>query len=304
MKYTYLTFMLLFLMIGKVVAQSPGWEVNENNFQYTMSYVAFLNVDGSTLANKNDKVACFVNGECRGVTNLTYVESKDSYYAYLTVFANENNETLNFKIYDSASDRVVDVERTDSFEINAHKGDLFQAFSIASPALNNNAEILDFSFQGVSINHKVIKGNEITLFLDKSIDRTTLTPLFELSSGASLYFGDVKQESGSNFIDFSKPVLFQVLSADQSVLKQWTLLVNSSSGTISYYKKDAVCYQGGAIKVTTSENELEINLYKNDVIVAVQSINNGEAIFGNLQTGTYKVVISGNVKEISINLKN
>lgn len=295
--------MLLFFTTGKLLAQVPEWTVSENNFQYTMSFVGFLNIDGFTLANANDKVGCFVNGECRGVTALTYVESEDRYYAYLTVFANENNETINFKIYDSANNRVVDVENTQNFEINEHKGNLFQAFSLASPALSNNAQILDFSFQGVSINDQDITGTEITLFLDKAIDRTSLIPVFELDSGASIFLEGTEQFSESNTIDFSNPVIFQVVSEDQSVVTQWTLNVVSSGGTVTYYKKDAVCYQGGAIKVTTSENETDISLFKNDIAIAVQSINNGEAVFSNLEVGTYRVMISGNVKEISINLK-
>mgnify|MGYP000895412356 CR=1 FL=1 len=91
--YIYSTVVLFFIGIN-AFGQSPNWSVNENNFQYTMSFVSFVNVDGIELSNADDKVAAFVNGECRGITNLTYVASKDSYYAYLTVFSNENNEEL------------------------------------------------------------------------------------------------------------------------------------------------------------------------------------------------------------------
>ncbi len=303
MKYSYLAIVLLFFTMGKALAQIPDWSVSENNFQYTMSYVSFLNIDGFTLASPNDKVACFVNGECRGVTALTYIESEDSYFAYLTAFANENSEIMQFKVYDSANNRVIDIENTDLFAINEHKGNLFQAFSIASPALSNKAEIINFSFQGVSTNNQIITDNEITLFLDKDIDKASLIPIIELDSGASIFIEGTEQISGLNTIDCNNPVIYQVVSEDQSVLKQWTLNVISSVGIVTYYKKDAVCYQGGVIKVTTSENEAAISLFKNDLALAVQSINNGEAIFSNLEVGTYKVVISGNVKEISINLK-
>ena len=165
--YIYSTVVLFFIGIN-AFGQSPNWSVNENNFQYTMSFVSFVNVDGIELSNADDKVAAFVNGECRGVTNLTYVASEDKYYAYLTVFSNENSEILNFKIYDSVNDSVKDVEKTKNFEINEHYGNLFQAFSIASPSLSSAAEITDFNFNLIEVIDSpanIPKSSSIDLFL-------------------------------------------------------------------------------------------------------------------------------------------
>jgi len=300
--YIYSTLVLFFIGIN-AFGQTPSWSVNENNFQYTMSFVAFVNINGTDLSSANDKVAAFVNGECRGVTNLTYVANENSYYAYLTVFSNENNETLNFKIYDAANDVVKEVEKTKSFEINEHYGNLFQAYSFASPALSNAAEILAFSFNGVDFNNKIISGNEIIFDIDKSIGITDLNVVFELSSGANLFIGTVNQVSGNNAIDFSSPVQFQVLSEDQTVLNQWKITVNLSEGTVVYYKKDAVCYNGGVIKVLYSEDNIDAILSKEGVTVGTQAITNGATVFSNLEIGTYRVLIGGNAKEITINLK-
>ena len=90
---------LLLLLFTKSFAQAPNWVVNGNSFQYSMTIVGFLTMDGVTLSSNNDKVAAFVNGQCRGVTNLIYVASQKGYYAYLTVFSNVNGEIVNFKIY-------------------------------------------------------------------------------------------------------------------------------------------------------------------------------------------------------------
>lgn len=300
--YIYSTIVLFFISMN-VFGQSPTWSVDENSFQYTMSFVAFVNIDGNELSSTNDKVAAFVNGECRGVTNLIYVESEESYFAYLTVFSNANGETLNFKIYDSVNDEVKEVVKTKAFEINEHHGNLFQAFSLANPALSSNAEIVDFSFSGISENDKSIIGNQIILDLNNDVDVTALNALFELSFGSKLYLGTESQLPGNNSIDFSNPVQFQVLSEDQSVLKQWLVTVNLSVGTVTYYKKDAVCYQGGAIKLLYSGNEIEAVLSIDGAELAKQTIHNEEAIFTNLEVGTYRIKVGGNVKEITINLK-
>lgn len=300
--YMYSSIVLFFISI-QVFGQSPSWAVNENNFQYTMSIVSFVNVDGQALESANDKVAAFVNGECRGIANLTYVESENSYYAYLTIFSNQNSEVLNFKIYDSVNDEIKEVSETKTFEINEHYGNLFQAYSIANPALSNSADILDFNFGSIAINDKSINSSEVVIDVDKEVDITVLNTFFELSEGAKLFIGNTGQISGSNLIDFSNPIQFQVRSEDQTVLKQWSVTVNKSIGTVIYYKKDAVCYTGGVIKVLFTENNVEAYLIKDGEVFATQTIYNGEALFSNLQVGTYKVKVSGNNKEIVINLK-
>jgi len=300
--YIYSTVVLFFIGIN-AFGQFPNWSVNENNFQYTMSFVSFVNVDGIELSNADDKVAAFVNGECRGVTNLTYVASEDKYYAYLTVFSNENSEILNFKIYDSVNDSVKDVEKTKNFEINEHYGNLFQAFSIASPSLSSAAEITDFNFNLIEVIDKAIVESEITFDVKNNTDVTALNAIFALSAGAKLFKGTENLISGSNSINYTNSVQFQVLSEDQSVLKQWIVTVKLSTGIATYYKKDAVCYAGGVIKVLFTENNQDVVLSKSDVPYATQSISNGETVFSNLETGTYKVKVGGNVKEITINLK-
>jgi len=86
MKNYILSIIGLFLIGTSIYGQAPNWSVNQNNYQYTMTFVGFLNSDGSRLVSTNDKVAAFVNGECRGIANLIFVTSENQYYAYLTVF--------------------------------------------------------------------------------------------------------------------------------------------------------------------------------------------------------------------------
>lgn len=205
--YIYST--LLFLLTGtSIFGQSPSWSVNENDFQYTMTFVGFVNVDGITLTSLNDKVGAFVNGECRGVTNLVYVASENKYFAYLTIFSNMNNEAVNFKIYDSKNKSIKDVVKTIPFGINNHFGNLFQAYSFASPALKSDAKILNFGFFGITNNDIETSGSQITISLNKGLDLSSLKSIFELSSGANLYIGTVKQISDTNSLDFTNPIQF------------------------------------------------------------------------------------------------
>ncbi len=291
---------LLFIISNTAFGQSPDWSVNENKFQYTMSFEGFINVDGKTLTSSNDKVAAFVNGECRGIASPIYVQTEKKYVVYLTVFSNTDNEIVNFKIYDAANNAVKNVEKTKVFENNKHYGDLFQSYSFASPALKSETEIIDFSLKDLKA-AKTIQGSQITLYAGKGTNVTTLNALFELSLGAKLFIGTTNKISGSNSIDFTNPVKFQILSEDQSVVKQWTVTVKL--GSADFYKKDAVCYAGGVIKVLYDENEVKADLTKDGVKISSQNIQNGQAVFNDLQTGKYIVSIGGTDKEIVINQK-
>lgn len=295
---------LIFIVNISAFAQSPNWTVDENKFQYTMSFVSFLSVNGNTLANTNDKIAAFVNGICRGVTNLSYIEIEDSYYAFLTIFANANGETLIFKIYDSSNDKITEIPKIEKFKINGHFGDLFQSYSFAQPALSKKAEILDFSFNKVTPNEKRIEDNQISFSIDKNENIENLNAVFELSPGAKLYLGSVHQYSGANSIDFTNPVNLRILSEDRSTLSEWTITVRLSYGQVTYYKKDAVCYAGGAIKVLFSINGEDVLLEKDGTLFATQTITDGETIFSELDIGTYKIKVGGNAKEVEIILKN
>ncbi|WP_289661124.1 hypothetical protein [Flavobacterium panacagri] len=297
----YIHIALLFFIISNTAfGQSPDWSVNENKFQYTMSFEGFLNVDGKTLTSPNDKLAAFVNGECRGIASPIYVQTEKKYMVYLTVFSNTDNEVVNFKIYDATNNAVKNVEKTKVFENNKHYGNLFQSYSFASPALKSEAEIIDFGFKDLNA-AKTIQGSQITLYASKGTNLAALNALFELSPGAKLFIGTSNKISGSNSIDFTNPVQFQILSEDQSVVKQWTVTVKLGSAV--FYKKDAVCYAGGVIKVLYDENEVKADLAKNGVKITSQNIQNGQTIFNNLEAGKYTVSIGSTTKEIVINQK-
>ena len=117
-----------------VSSQAPPWQVNDNEFEYTMTMVVFLNVNATTLSSTSDKLAAFVGNECRGVTNLTYVDTLDKYYAFLTVFSNSTSETINFKIYDSTNNTVIDADQSLPFEINKHYGGISSDFGFSKPS--------------------------------------------------------------------------------------------------------------------------------------------------------------------------
>ncbi|WP_240477812.1 MULTISPECIES: hypothetical protein [Cyclobacterium] len=305
MKGSIIRLAILFFICTNGYGQEPEWVVEENNFEYTMSFVSFLNIDGLNLNSTSDKVGAFVNGECRGTTNLIYVKSKDRYYAYFNVFSNTLGETIHFKVYDSEKNQVTDISETVKFETNALRGNLSQAFSIASPALNNEAQLLDFSFKDIEVVNKTENDQEMVLYLNNGVNPTLLKGVFELSDGSKLFHRGQQLISGTSVLDFSSPVYLDVLSQDESMKKQWVISVRytTRSSSIKIYKKDAVCYNGGAIKVVSDLNGGEIILFKDQIEYAKLPIVNGEVLFTDLLAGDYLLKTGDLEKNVEIILK-
>ena len=224
MKRKLIFIVVLFLLKLNLFSQSPNWQVNENQFQYTMTTVAFLNINGTTLSSTEDKVAAFVDGELRGTTNLIYVSSTDRYLAYLVIFSNSTNETVNFKIYNSNTDEIIDLPKTLNFAINQHYGNVFQAYSLASPVLSKEAKILDYNFEGTNIN-KELSTNKITIesnvFVADNIGN--LNSNFVISDGAKLFEDTNQIVSGNNSLDYSSIKTLNVLSEDESIFEEWII---------------------------------------------------------------------------------
>jgi hypothetical protein len=285
------------------LAQKPDWKVNVHDYQYSMTFVSFLNINGTELSNQNDMVAAFVGDECRGVTSLVYIENQKKYYAFLTVFSNLGGENISFRIYQADENKVVNVDRSLAFEIDGRYGDLFQSFSIAQPALSNRADILSFSFSNIDVIHANLGSDQISLDVPHDADLTNLIAVFDLSDSAELFSGSSRIISGTSSMDYSKPVELTVRSADQSIIKNWQIIVNKMAGLATFYKKDAVCYKGGAIKVVYTSNLVEAILHQDNIPIAWESVVNNQAVFDNLEPGTYTVRIAGYTKTIDINLK-
>jgi hypothetical protein len=211
-------FLALLLISLKVKAQDSNWSVNAADYQYTMTFTAFLSVNGTTLSSSEDKVAAFVNGEVRGVANLVYVSAYNKYVAYLSVYANTNGETISFKMYDSDTDAIVTSAATHNFSIDATVGGIFQSYSIANPALSNDAFLNSFSFKGITAVSATILNNRIDILLPSGTDTTNLIAVYSISTGATFFVDFTNQISGETSQNFTNTVSYTLISENEGTL--------------------------------------------------------------------------------------
>lgn len=303
MKKASLYFLLFFILNTEIFAQVPNWVVNENEYQYTMTIIAKLNVDGRQLINGNDRVGAFVGNSCRGVSGVTYISSKKNYYAFITLFSNQQGEVLTFKIFDQVTNKTTLVGKKIVFNINEHKGNLNQSYSIAEPALNNISEIITFNFKGIPSLTSIINTGSVKVNISESFSMTNLKPVFILSKGASIFENGVIQISGEFTKNFSSIVNYEVMSEDESTINNYKVYVSQIPDPTLYYKKDAVCYSRGSIKVVSKKEGSVVQLTSNGSAYATKIITNGEALFTELNPGSYIATLGTEFKIINIILK-
>ncbi|QZE15922.1 T9SS type A sorting domain-containing protein [Halosquirtibacter laminarini] len=124
---------LLFSLRG--VAAPPNWTVQIHKFEFSMTMIGTVEVDHIFMTQKDDMIAAFVGDECRGVSKI-YVSS-EKHVAYMIVYGNisyDDPDKVHFKVYDSNSDRVVDMNNLIDFKINGIFG------STPNPYLWSNTE--------------------------------------------------------------------------------------------------------------------------------------------------------------------
>jgi hypothetical protein len=110
-------------LTGMKSAGSSPWEVNAQNYEFSMNIVAVVkdSLEGDLLA-EGDAIGAFVNGEVRGSGDVLYVEELDLHLVFLTVYANEEGELIDFKFYNSSRDDIGELNEDFSFQINEIMG--------------------------------------------------------------------------------------------------------------------------------------------------------------------------------------
>ncbi len=137
-----------------VIETPPNWEVDPTQFQYSMSVIGQVRIDGVFLSNENDMVAAFVNGQCRGVANIEYIAAYDMFEVFLNIYSNVlTGEQVEFRIW-NASEGVIhgNVTPVVSFNNNTFLGTPAAPIIIESNNSYTRNIILIDGWKWISIN--------------------------------------------------------------------------------------------------------------------------------------------------------
>ena len=98
-----------------IINSGSDWVVDPALYNYNLNIIGKIKIEGIFSSNVKDKIGAFVNGELRGVGNLTYDEDYQDYFIYLTVYSNEvSGEEINFNLWNSSNDIIYAVNINDN----------------------------------------------------------------------------------------------------------------------------------------------------------------------------------------------
>lgn len=160
-------------VIIEYLAETINWSVDPSQYQYNMNMVVqFEVVPGSNnySKDKRDRIAAFVNGEVRGLTNIEYLDGPGLYRAFLTVYSDVagggNAEDIEFRFWTALDGREYGAVETVTFAADAVVGSISSPF-ILHPAGNFQEIPLRKGWNLISIN--VTSGNQDRAEIFKSI---------------------------------------------------------------------------------------------------------------------------------------
>ncbi len=132
----------------RVLAEEPAWEVDPNDFDFSMNIVGRIKIDGIFSDDEFDRIAAFVNGETRGVANIVYNESYQEYFVFLTVYSNTvSGEAIAFSIWDATKGQIMQSTLDGNASVTFVENNVIG--SLSNPAIFENTNVVE---QDIALN--------------------------------------------------------------------------------------------------------------------------------------------------------
>ena len=121
-------YFLCSVLIGPYMyADPPSWTVDPGGYSGSASATAMLFLNDSLVGDGNI-VGAFVNDTCRGVASPEYYQN--SWIYFITIYGNENGDTVHFRAWITGSDTVLNIWETIVYEYNSVFGSPDDPFAL------------------------------------------------------------------------------------------------------------------------------------------------------------------------------
>jgi hypothetical protein len=109
----------------------------------------------------------------------------------------------------------------------SENGRAFQNYSITLDSRSSEAKLITFNIPGKQVNLSAIEATNhgIGIWVNKNADLSMLTPAFSVSANTRVYVNNVTQWNGITTNNFTRPLVYQVVSEDESTTVDWNVTV-------------------------------------------------------------------------------
>ncbi len=109
---------------GENTPLAPYWTVNPAQYEFSMTLIGMLADTSGNATTGTMELGAFAGNEVRGAAQAIYVAPLQAHLFFLTMYANNSGELLNFKLYDSDDGQVRPLTEEMNFVSNLHQGDV------------------------------------------------------------------------------------------------------------------------------------------------------------------------------------
>jgi len=198
------------------------WNVNPAQYEHSMTLIGMLKVNGQNATTATMELGVFAGSEVRGSATAIYIPPLNAYQFFLTTYANVGGEQLKFKLFDSASGTVQDLNETMWFTSDLHQGSVeapipftLKTSGLADLAIEQSFEVQPNPFstqtvlrfalprsQEVTVSVSDVNGKQVALLRSEArqgINTVTWDGVSDagLRLGAGVYFVRLNTEDGS-----------------------------------------------------------------------------------------------------------
>jgi fibronectin type 3 domain-containing protein len=179
----------------------PAWNFDAAAFQHSMTVTAEVDIEGRSPSD-DVLVGAFSGAELRGVARLQRVESLGRSLVFLLIGSNQaDGEVLTLRIYDAATDRVLDVTETLPFAADAVRGTPAEpvVLHVPAPATDTGPRPLAFAL-GRSFPNPPIGMTTINYALP--VESDVRIQVFDVAGRLVGTLLDERQEAGYQSLQF------------------------------------------------------------------------------------------------------
>ncbi len=193
----------VFLLNLTVFKNPPEeWNFDPAAFEFSMSVIGQLRIEGDISIDANDRLGAFVNGQSRGYVNLEYIELLDNYMAFLNVYSNNPaGEEIEFRIWDASEGRVyTNVDPSFEFISDTRQGEILNPIIFETKNLVQKIQPVVNGWQWISFNVNSDDFDDINAFMSSvnaedgdKIDGIRFTEQYDPLNG---WIGTISQNGG------------------------------------------------------------------------------------------------------------
>lgn len=117
------------------------WTIDPSQYESSATLIGMLSADGVNATGPNMELGAFVGNEVRGVAQAMFIEPLNSYQFFLTYYANNNGDLVQFKLFNNDNGQINTLNESMFFNADNHQGSIDAPMPFTYNGLTGTEEV-------------------------------------------------------------------------------------------------------------------------------------------------------------------